>query len=40
VGTWAVSPGDIDNLRASVYYLDIHSTYQPAGEIRGQISPR
>jgi hypothetical protein len=39
-GTWAVTLTDVDNLRASLYYLDIRSTAHPSGEIRGQITPR
>ncbi len=35
--TWALTPADVDNLLAGDLYVNIHSYYFPAGEIRGQI---
>jgi hypothetical protein len=39
-GTQAVTASDLTNLQASRYYVDIHSSLHPEGEIRGQIVPR
>jgi CHRD domain len=36
-GTQTVTPADVIALNAMGYYANIHSTAQPAGEIRGQI---
>ena len=40
IGTRAVTSTDVANLQASTYYVDVHSSLHPEGEIRGQIVPR
>jgi len=40
IGTLAVTATDVTNLKTSSYYLDIHSSLHPEGEIRGQVTPR
>jgi hypothetical protein len=40
IGTLPVSATDLTNLMASLYYVDVHSSLHPEGEIRGQIVPR
>jgi hypothetical protein len=40
IGTLPVTVADVTNLMASTYYVDIHSSLHPEGEIRGQIMPR
>ncbi len=37
VVTWNLAPGDVSDLLAGELYVNIHSTEEPAGEIRGQI---
>jgi hypothetical protein len=38
--TWDMSPTQMASLLAGSYYLNIHTSGRPAGEIRGQILPR
>jgi hypothetical protein len=38
--TWNMSPAEVTELLAGRYYLNIHTSGRPAGEIRGQILPR
>lgn len=40
IGTRAVTSTDVTNLQTSMYYVDVHSSLHPEGEIRGQIVPR
>ena len=37
VGSAALSPAQIADLKAGLYYVNIHSNLFPGGEIRGQI---
>jgi len=38
--TWNMTPAQVTELLAGHYYLNIHTSGRPAGEIRGQILPR
>jgi len=38
--TWNMSPAEMAQLLAGAYYMNIHTSGRPAGEIRGQILPR
>ena len=35
---FAISPAQVDELKAGLYYFNIHTTQNPGGEIRGQIT--
>jgi hypothetical protein len=35
--TFAVTPAQVADLEAGLYYFNIHTVANPAGEIRGQI---
>ncbi len=37
--TWALSAEDLANLRAERFYVNVHSTANPPGDVRGQIVP-
>lgn len=38
VGTWDISPADVDALFAGNIYVNIHSTMYPGGEIRANLT--
>ena len=38
--TWLMTPEQVTELLAGHYYLNIHTSGRPAGEIRGQLVPR
>jgi len=38
--TWMMTPAQVAELLAGHYYLNIHTSGRPAGEIRGQVLPR
>jgi hypothetical protein len=37
MGEVQLTPEDVDDLKAGLYYVNVHTTGHPAGEIRGQI---
>ena len=38
-GSWKLTPNFIDSLRRELYYVNVHTTVNPAGEIRAQVRP-
>jgi hypothetical protein len=37
VGTASLNDGQIGDLRAGLWYINVHTAKYPAGEIRGQV---